>query len=257
MNSDRENSPVKKPSCETARAVSASSAEMKNRAVTLHTPKISYSGKKRPKRRFLRRLIMPLFILFIGFAVLRIYAERQLAPEIRELAEARAEKYLLETVNQAVGELVRTGEIRYDGMVRTVRDAAGEVIYLEVDTAMLAGAQAKIVSRIDESLEKERTIVLSVPLGSLMKNSFFSGAGMPVRVRLFPIGMTKGEIDTALEDCGINQTRHLIRVHVRAKILIVLPGENAQVETEITVPLGERVLVGDVPEIFLDTLGAG
>ena len=73
----------------------------------------------------------------------------------------------------------------------------------------------------------------------------------------YTVFMTKGEIDTALEDCGINQTRHLIRVHVRAKILIVLPGENAQVETEITVPLGERVLVGDVPEIFLDTLGAG
>lgn len=222
-----------------------------------HTPTVFYTKKKKGKRISLRAFVFPFSLLLLAMLSIYFYAEKMLTPEIRELAEAQAKKHLSKTVNDAIAEMVATGELRYEAMVRTVRDSKGEVIYLEVDTAMLAGAKAKLVSRIESHLENNKKISLSVPVGSLSEWNLFSGHGIPVRVRIFPIGITEGEIFTVLEDCGINQTRHLIQVNVKATLFLVLPGENAKVDTEVTLPLGERVLVGDVPEIYLDTLGAG
>ena len=221
------------------------------------TPVIFYSKKQKRKRFSLRFLLLPFFAAFLALFTMYSYAEARLAPQIRELAQAQAKRHLTQTVNDAVAELSSMGEIEYGHMVKTVRDPSGEVIYLEVDTAMLAGAKAKLVSRIDQMLEENKRITLSVPVGSLSETNLFSGYGLPIRVRIYPIGITEGEIFTVLEDCGINQTRHLIQVKISVTLFLVLPGENAKVDTEVVLPLGERVLVGDVPEIYLDTLGAG
>jgi len=227
--------------------------------VIRNSPLISFTDKKRKKRFHFsfRSIILPVFSLLIAYLILCSYAESKLGPQITDLAKSSANKHLLETVNEAVGQIARDGLLQYDAMVKTIRDEKGEVIYLEVDTGMLAEAKATLVSRISQALEDKKSFYLSVPLGNLTGWNLFSGMGFPLRIKLYPIEMAEGEIYTVLEDCGINQTRHLIQITVRAKLLVVLPGENTQVETEVVLPIGERVLVGEVPEIYLDTIGAG
>lgn len=222
------------------------------------TPVISLEEKRRfPSFHFSpRRLIIPIFCIILAFCLIYSYTETKLAPKMTELARSSAEKHLLATVNQTVGEMADEGLLDYGKMVSTIRDEKGEVIYLEVDTGMLAKAKSILVSRIAKRLEENKKIPLSVPLGSLTDWNLFSGVGIPMKIKLYPIESVEGEIHTELEDCGINQTRHLIEVTVQAKLLVVLPGENVEAKTQVRLPLGERVLVGDVPEIYLDTIGA-
>lgn len=258
MNNDQENKYFSSSPFDNSDNKNIKAALPRNGIVKASTPFISYSGSKARRRRFsFQKLIFPLFCILFLYLLICFYAEKRITPEIKELAEAQAQKHLLATVNAAVGEMAARGDVRYDNMVHTIRDARGEVIYLEVDTAMLAGAKAKLVAAVEESLEKNNKIKLSVPLGSISGWNLFSGIGLPIRVRIHPIGMTEGEIFTELEDCGINQTRHLIQIQIKASLYIVIPGQNTQVNTQVTLPLGERVLVGDVPEIYLDTLGVG
>lgn len=225
--------------------------------VKFYSPSISFTGKKRKPRIRCQSIILPLTAVLFAYLMLSSYVESRLKGEIRELAEAQAQKHLAQTVNQAVAAMAKNGELDYQDMVNTVRGASGEVIYLEIKTGMLAGAKAKLVEKISESLEKHKKITVTVPFGSLTGWNLFSGFGLPIRVRVHPIGATEGEIYTVLEDCGINQTRHLIQVNITVKMLVVLTGENTTVETHVTLPLGERVLVGEVPEIYLDSIGAG
>ncbi len=222
-----------------------------------HSPKISLSPKRRRRFRLpsLRQILLPLACLALAALLLASYAEKRLAPKIASLAEQAAMRHLTETVNREIGALAADGLLRYDSMVKTIRDETGEVIYLEVDTAMLGKAKSTLVSRISEALEREGSVEMEVPFGLLTGWNLFSERGIRIRFRLFPIEFAEGEIYTVLEDCGINQTRHLIQVKVSASLMAVLPQENIEVETEVTLPLGERVLVGEVPEIYLDTLG--
>ena len=253
MNSDNE-----KKSFQTTEANNTLPSKVKTAAMTQttdkrHSPILSISEKK--TRFSPRRLIMPVASIFLAFALLSFYSEHLLANRFSELAKSSGEKYLAQTVNQAVENMAKDGLLTYSAMVKTIRDPSGEVIYLEVDTAMLAKASSELVQYIDRALAEKKHITLSVPLGSLGGWNLFSGIGFPVRVRIFPIGTTKGSVYTVLEDCGINQTRHLIRVDISAKLHLVLPDDSIEIETAISLPLGERVLVGDVPEIYLDTLG--
>ncbi len=257
MNRETEASISQPLPCNKPKIEKNTSDDTSQKPIKPSSPIISFSGKKRKLRFSLRRLILPLISLFLAFLLLSAYFESKLGPRMAELAETQAQKHLQETVNLAIEELAKAKKLTYHNMVRTIRDSKGEVIYLEVNTSLLSEVKAMLVSAIDRKLEENKKITLSLPFGALTGWNLFSGLGFPLRVRIFPIGMTEGEIFTALEDCGINQTRHLIQVKIKAEMLIVLPGENPKVETEVTLPLGERVLVGEVPEIYLDTLGAG
>ncbi len=255
MNSDKEKSSFQIPEAKSRAPRAVRNADTIQTTTNRKSPVVSFSGRKKRFRFSLRQLIMPLVSLFLAFLLLSFYAEHLIAHRFGELAKSQAEKYLSETVNAAVDRLAEEGLLSYSSMVKTIRDPGGEVIYLEVDTAMLAQASSRLVKYIDDALAQQKRIILSVPLGSLGGWNLFSGIGFPVRARVFPIGSTRGEIYTVLEDCGINQTRHLIRVDIQAKLHLVLPKESMEVETQFSIPLGERVLVGDVPEIYLDNIG--
>ena len=255
MNSDNENKIRQIPDEKSHAAPAVKTAEIIQTTNKRTSPIVSFRAKKKRFRFSLRRLIIPAISIFLAFCLLSIYSEQLLSRRFAELAKSQAEKYLAETVNTAVEQMASEGLLTYSSMVKTIRDPSGEVIYLEVDTAMLAKAKAKLVRYIDDALAKKKRIALSVPLGSLGGWNLFSGLGFPVRVRIFPIGSTSGTIYTVLEDCGINQTRHLIRVDISAKLHLVLPEKSIEIETEVSLPLGERVLVGDVPEIYLDNIG--
>lgn len=231
--------------------------EAKSHSSIHRTPIISYTGKKRRRRFSFRRLIVPSLAFLFASLMLSVYAEIQLRPKIRELSMISAKKMIVETVNDTVGKLAKDGLLSYDAMVRCNRDTAGNVNFLEVDTKVLSQSRALIVKAVDSALESRKKVTVSVPFGSLSGWNLFSGVGLPVIVKVHPIGATEGEIYTVLEDCGINQTRHLIRVDIKVILTCVLPEENCTVEAEISVPLGERVLVGEVPEIYLDSIGTG
>lgn len=258
MNSDSENR-TRQNLASNSQTHNAIINDVKSQRIIPHAPIISYTGKKkRRRRRFsLRRLIIPLLCFLFASLLLSVYAEIRLRPKIRELSIISAKKMIAETVNDTVGALAEQGLLTYDSMVTCDRDAEGNVNFLEVDTDMLSMVRSMIVKEIDTALEKRKKVTVTVPFGSLSGWNIFSGLGLPVGVKVHPIGATEGEIYTVLEDCGINQTRHLIRVDIKVSMLCVLPEENCTVESEITIPLGERVLVGEVPEIYLDSIGTG
>lgn len=235
---------------------SIKAAENTQISLKRHTPILIFEEKRKRFRFSFRNCIIPLLSVLLAFLLLSGYIEKKLAPQMPELAESAAKKHLYETINTAVEEMADLGLLKYDSMVTTKRDEIGQVIYLEVDTALLNKAKSILIRRIDQKLEEDNKIRISFPLGAITESNLLSGRGFPVTVRISPVSMTQGEIFTTLEDCGINQTRHLIQVKIKAELMLIFSGNTRKIETEITLPIGERVLVGDVPEIYLDNIGA-
>lgn len=255
MNKDSENSTLQIPESNKTIPSTLSMPENTQIPIKQNSPIISFTGGKKHPRFSFRRLIIPLISLFLAWMLLSAYSEHLLADRFPELAKSQAEKHLSSVIYSTVDQMAKEGVLTYSEMVKTIRDPAGEVIYLEVDTAMLAQASATLVQRLNAALEESGNIRLSVPVGSLGGWNLFSGLGFPVRARIFPIGSAYGKIYTVLEDCGINQTRHLIRVDVKISVHLILPDKTVPIQADVSLPLGERVLVGDVPEIYLDNIG--
>lgn len=81
----------------------------------------------------------------------------------------------------------------------------------------------------------------------------FAGVGPNIHFRIIPVSSVSCHFSSEFESVGINQTKHSIYLNVIADISIVMPSrtENFAVLTEILI--GESVIVGTVPDAYLQS----
>ena len=58
--------------------------------------------------------------------------------------------------------------------------------------------------------------------------------------------------ETEFETAGINQTRHKIFLTLRATISLIVPTGSQLVDVTSKVPIVESIIVGEVPQSFVD-----
>ena len=71
-------------------------------------------------------------------------------------------------------------------------------------------------------------------------------------MQILPIGAVHASFDTEFESAGINQTRHRIFLKLRATVSLIIPTGSQIVEVESIMPIAESIIVGGVPDSFVD-----
>ena len=199
------------------------------------------------KRGLLRTLILGLLLLTAGLILL----EQNLSQTLLDMAYAQAYSVAVETVNRAVRDCVGEG-LDYGSLVETTMDPEGRVTLLRTR----AGAMNRLVSETALKAEQELNGLenqnVYIPLGSALGIKFLAGAGPHIRTRIIPIGAVSTGFESTFESAGINQTRHKIFLTLRATVSLILPNGSQRVEVNNTFPLAESIIVGQVPDSFVD-----
>lgn len=94
---------------------------------------------------------------------------------------------------------------------------------------------------------------VSIPIGAFTGISMLSGYGKNVDVKIVAVSSVKCDFDTKFESAGINQTRQIMYVNVVPDITIVMPFYQKQVTCSISMIVYDNVIVGKVPEIYLNS----
>lgn len=71
-------------------------------------------------------------------------------------------------------------------------------------------------------------------------------------VKVVPAGSVSSEFLTEFTSAGINQTRHRIYMQLSATVRIVIPTGAKLVEVLSLAPIAETVIVGNVPDSFVN-----
>ena len=71
-------------------------------------------------------------------------------------------------------------------------------------------------------------------------------------MQILPIGAVQTNFDTEFVSAGINQTRHKIFLSLRTTVSLIIPTGSQLVEVNSTVPIAESIIVGEVPDSFVD-----
>ena len=80
----------------------------------------------------------------------------------------------------------------------------------------------------------------------------FIGRGPLVNLRIVPLGAVKSAFDSKFNAVGINMTKHTLFLLIDVHISIVLPIKAYDVYTKNQIMLAESVIVGKVPEVYLN-----
>ncbi|MBQ8536426.1 MAG: sporulation protein YunB [Clostridia bacterium] len=208
---------------------------------------VASQEEKRPKGRAVR-LFLIAFLLLIA---LSLVLEENLSQVILDLAQADAYALAVDVLNEAVAGAMATG-ITYGELVALEKDTAGRVTMLQANTMRMNELAASIALGAQDQLAQGDGQVVNVPLGAAFGIPLLAGAGPKMEVRIVPVGAVSTRFITEFESAGINQTRHKIYLLLQATVALVLPGNSQQVEVGAQVPIAESIIVGTVPDSFVD-----
>lgn len=195
----------------------------------------------------LRRALLALLAVTAGL----LAVENNLSQTLLDMAYAQAYSVAVETLNRAVKDVTQDG-VGYEELIETRLDTEGHVAMLRANTMRMNEIAAQTALMAEEKLNSIQNQFVEIPLGAGLGVRFLSGYGPRLSVQIVPVGAVHTSFDTELETAGINQTRHKIFLKLRATISLIIPTGSQRVEVESTIPIAESIIVGEVPESFVD-----
>lgn len=205
----------------------------------------------------LRRRKKALLIILICAIILgTIFVDLRLKASILELARSNAQLKTVELMNQVVNEKV-VAETQYDDLMRIHKDDQGRIVLIQANTVALNRIIAQTISELARGLGQLREDRIDIPLGQLTGSRILAGYGPKITVRMIPAGQVSVRVDNRFEQAGINQSRHLIYLEVKTTIRIAVPFVDRDVNASTIVPLAETIVVGQVPETYVQFPGFG
>ena len=207
----------------------------------------------RPERGSGRLLAL---VIGVGLALAVIFLiDSALRPTLTALARARVENAVTRIVNDAVDGTLTSEAISYSDLVTLEKDAAGQVSVLAANTAQLNALRTEILDQVLTQVEQLDSQELGVPLGSLTGFATASDLGPVLPVRVLTAAVPTADFENVFTSAGINQTLHRIMLNVRVECTLLIPGGTVDTAVEAQVCAAETLLVGQVPDAYLELPG--
>ena len=177
--------------------------------------------------------------------------EARLRPMVVLAAQAQAQNAITAVAEETVVEDLAQRGVSYDDFVTIQRDSSGAITALTTDMAALNLLRAQLVADVLEALEGVDVSQIQVPLGSLVDLDLLWGLGPTVKVYSMTVGTVEGEFESEFSSAGVNQTVHRIILTLKVPLTLMLPGGAAETMCETQLCVAETVIVGQVPESYL------
>ena len=190
--------------------------------------------------------------LLLLSVLLFIHFQRNVTRVLISISEATMRASTTIAVNDAVYYTL-SDEIRYEDLVTVTRDKEGEIVAVAANPLKINKIARDTASISQSNLKNLSLNGIPIPLGALTGIEAFAGLGPSIHFRIIPVSSVSCDYSSTFDSVGINQTKHSIYLNVIADISIVMPSrtENFAVATEILI--GESVLVGQVPDAYLQS----
>lgn len=177
--------------------------------------------------------------------------ELRLRPMVITLAQAQAQNLVTSVVEQAFSREMNAHPDAYRQLVEIQRDETGAITALSADMPVLNQLRTTLTADVLQALQSADVSQIQVPLGSLVDLDLLWGLGPTVKVYSMTVGTVEGEFESEFTSAGVNQTVHRIILTLKVPLTLMLPGGAAETVCETQLCVAETVIVGQVPESYL------
>lgn len=205
-------------------------------------------------RCFRRLLWLVVFLVIVGLLCFFLLRSRY-RTVIRELAETQVKNSTSDLTNDAIAKQIANGTIQYDRLVYFEKDLNGRITALKTNMSEVNRLKTDILNIINDEILALDTSDIGVPIGSLFFPEFLSGRGPAIPVHILSIRNSDANFVSRFSQAGINQTLHTVTMEVSVDVAVLVLGESSIFTMTSEVLVAETVIVGDVPDTFLQTGG--
>lgn len=201
--------------------------------------------------RFCRRLLILFGLLVVAFLLFR----SRYNPVLRELAKTQVTNATSDLINDAVARQIASGDIAYDRIVYFEKDLNGRITALKTNIGEVNKLKTNTLNGINDEILAMDTSHIGISLGSLILPEFLSGRGPKIPVEVLTIRNSDADFQSMFSQAGINQTLHQVHMTVWVDVAVLVLGRTLSFSVEADVVVAETIIVGDVPDTFLQTGG--
>jgi sporulation protein YunB len=189
-------------------------------------------------------------LLFFIFVILYI---RYLAlPVVINNTDAQLRSFATKSINYAVADTMNQN-VSYGDIITVIKDGNNDVSYIESNSVrinLLSKNMSKVVMANFLELSKRP---VKISLGSFSGIAVLSGVGPKVAFEVNPYGEVLCSFRSNFESAGINQTYHKLYLIISIKVNVVFPFQKLQVDSASEVLLCETLIIGKIPEVYLNS----
>jgi len=206
-------------------------------------------------RRFIRKILVSvslvLILLLTGVLILRI----RYRDVIRELAQTQVKNTTSDLTNDAIAKQIADGVVQYDRIVYFEKDLDGRITALKTNIGEVNRLKTDILNIINDEILALDNSDIGIPLGSLFFPELLSGKGPSIPVHILSIRNSDANFVSHFSQAGINQTLHQVTMEVSIDVAVLVLGQTNSFTMQSEVIVAETVIVGTVPNTFLQTGG--
>ena len=204
---------------------------------------------------WLRKIAVLIGLLVLICAVGFISMRDRYRDVIADLARTQVMNTTSDLANDAIGKQIDIGNITYDRIVYFEKDLNGKITALKTNMSEANHLRVEILDLINEQILSLDSADIGIPLGSLFLPEFLSGKGPVIPVRVLSIRNSDAKFVSQFSQAGINQTLHRLNMEITVDVAVLVLGETNSYSVTNQVVVAETVIVGDVPQTFLQNGG--
>lgn len=206
-------------------------------------------------RRQIQRVLQWFCALLIVACALLLTLRSKYRLVIENLAQTQVKNTTSDLTNDAIAKQIETGDISYDRIVFFEKDLDGRITALKTNMSEVNRLKTDILNIINDEILALDHSDIGIPLGSLFFPELLSGKGPSIPVHILSIRNSDANFVSHFEQAGINQTLHRLNMEVSIDVAVLVLGQTSSFTMSSEVVVAETIIVGDVPQTFLQTGG--
>lgn len=205
---------------------------------------------------WIRKLLIRIALVGLVMLIILLTLRSKYRFVIDDLARTSVMNSTSDLTNDAIAKQIATGNIAYDRIVFFEKDLDGRITALKTNMSEVNRLKTDVLNIINDEILALDNSDIGIPLGSLFLPELFSGKGPAIPVHILSIRNSDANFASSFSQAGINQTLHRLNMMVSIDVAVLVLGETSSFTMTSEVVVAETVIVGQVPQTFLQTGGS-
>lgn len=208
--------------------------------------------KFKRKLKFKHKLLILFFVFIFLLVIVISYFNTCVNPVIISTSEAKIKSLTSRAVNSAVQAIITDTNI-YDELIDITTNEQGEIVLIQAKGITINQLSKQVSQRASQNLDLISSDGIKIPLGTLSGIPIFVGSGPEVTFNVMSIGTIQSSFSSEFTSAGINQTNHRIYLTLKTDVTVVLPTTSSQVSVLSHILVCEAIIVGKIPDTYLNS----
>ena len=203
------------------------------------------------KTKKTRKAIKIVVWILLPIIAVSCYFEFYVNPQIVVANMSQIKNIATQTINDGIRDTIKQNN--YDDLMNIEKDSDNKVSLISVNSSNVNKLNTDIIYTTQNHFKNIENMQIEIPIGTFTGIPILNGYGKNVLIKIVPIGTVNTKFISKFYSVGINQSCHKIFINVTISVNVLLPLYTQNVEVTSQVLLGECVIVGEIPNVYLNT----